>query len=336
MDNRDQLQRRVILSLCLLLVAGSLWWYVKPDKKAWLVSVSSGLIVLGVAGVWVSYFAEIQASRQIKSDIDTRFSVLDTILRAKVNDAYFDESRCEKCSCRDEARFRQRLLHELDTCQSEIRILAIAAREFLHAGDGFAYQTVDSFLRRQGKSDTYAQTMLRVALLHPLSEPAVSRAFREDHRYKALSDYSKTRLWSDVIQSCETLGHWICEGYRVAARAYMVAPSCFLIFVNKVVFVEQYHFGQGRERASGKVPILEVAKGSLFYEQLEGHFEYVWRTAQNAPITPQFLRDMEPQDQAFQAVVKYVHRNLLDLAYGDITDAAVPSNPVQETQNSGV
>lgn len=322
----DQFQRRLIFSLFLLLLAGSAWWYAQPDPRAWLVSVSSGLIVLAIAGVWVSYFAEVQAGRQMKSDIDSRFSILETVLRARVNDAYFDESRREKCSCRDEARFRQRLLHQLETCRSEVRILAVAAREFLQPGDGFACQALENFLKCQGKANENSSPMLRVALLHPLSEQAVSRAFREDHRYRSFSDYTKTRLWTDVTQSCETIDDWMKQGYRVAARAYMVAPSCFLIFVNDILFVEQYHFGEKRERASGKVPIFEVAKGSLLYEQFEGHFEYLWRTAKNAPINLEFLQNLKADDETFRRVVQYVHHDLSDLSYEVLQQNGPPNN----------
>lgn len=324
MKMQDRVLRRSVVSLLLVLVAGGVWWFVQPDPKTWLVSVSSGLIVLGIAGIWVSFFAEIQAGEQIKSDIDSRFSVLKTILQAKINDAYFDESYRDKCTCREEARFRQRLLHEIGVCQSEIRILAVAGREFLHAGDGFAYHALESFLERRGTTTPDSQPILRVALVHPLSESAVSRAFREDNRFSDFCDYGSTRLWSDVIQSYKTLAHWAAADHRAQARAYKVAPFCFLIFVNDFVFVEQYHFGSRRERASGKVPIFVVTRGSLFYEQLEGHFEHVWKTARGLAINREFIEGLDPNSDEFKRFIEYIYPELTNLACTNFPEDHTP------------
>jgi len=310
MNTRNGIQGRVILSLVLVIAAGGIWFTVKPEPATWLINVSSGLIVLGLAGIWVSWYAELAAARKI----DSRFSILDTVLRAKVNDAYFGGDEQSRSNCRAGERFRARILHELAASHSEIRILAVAARELLHQGDGYAFQALRAFLERTGKKGVNVNPVLRVLLLHPVSEQAVSRAFREDDRFKSFSDYRKTRLWNDITQSCDTLGH-LRERYPVSARAHKVAPACFLVFVNDVVFVEQYHFGDKRERASGKVPILEVAKGSTFYEQLDGHFEHVWRTARKNEITTDFVGSCDPNAEQFVASLKSVHPDLEDLSY---------------------
>lgn len=326
----NQFLRRLVWSLVLVLVAGVVWWLTKPDPRSWLVSVSSGFIVLAVAGIWISFLTEMEAGKQIKKDIDTRFSVLDTILQSKINNAYFDENLRGTSTCREEARFRQQLIHEIETCQSEIRILGVAAREFLHEGKGFAYEALKNFLERQKKNVLNQHSILSVALIHPLSEQAVSRAFREDDRFKAFADYRNTRLWSDVNQSCGTLVDWANKGLPVTARAYMVAPSCFLVFVNEKVFVEQYNFGRRRERASGKVPIFEVSKGGPFYEQLNGHFEYVWRTASNTKIDSKFLKCLKTENPEFQNFIHYVHGDLDNVAY----DCEEKPNKPMETTSS--
>jgi len=61
---------------------------------------------------------------------------------------------------------------------------------------------------------------------------------------------------------------------------YRVSPHCFLIVLPDAVFFEQYHYGRsGDERKGGLLPTLQMEENQKLesiYQQLEGHFEYVW------------------------------------------------------------
>jgi len=320
MSAAQSLWRRAAASLVLVVLTLLCWLLRRPDYQ-WLLDVSSGLFVLGLAGIWVSYFAEREAGREIRRDVDARFSILVTMRNAHVNDAYYDETPDQMPGAQDVTRFRQAVKHELNTSQGEVGILAIAARGFLHDGDGFACSDLRELLKRYAERgdrglDGQGQPLVKVMLLHPMCEQAVSRAFREDSRYDSHEDYGKTRLWSDVQQSWETAVSWR-EGQELPleARAYMVFPACCLLFINDVVYVEPYHFGKDRTRASGRVPILRVTKGGAYYAQLKGHFDHVWRTSSAWKITEELFQKLDPTDTAFWDSVKYVHPELGNLAY---------------------
>ncbi|MEW5980884.1 MAG: hypothetical protein AB1806_00780 [Acidobacteriota bacterium] len=292
------LRNRLIATLLLLALAGVLLFVSSP--LAWLDvarDLSCGLIVLAAAGVWVSYFAERQALislndriASLTAGVDARFSVLKAAVDAGIEEIYYDPE-----NTRGATRYRLDLLRELEKPRGTIRILAIAAREFLFRDEGFAAAALDSVLNPHGKRhDNTVRTL--VALLHPQSEQAVSRALRE-HPDRDLASFDDTNLWQDIKKSCVTVCDWQKNGYSLEARLYKVMPSCFLVFVNDVVFVEFYQFGSGG-RASGKVPLLRVARTSPLYDELLGHWEYVWGTASHFPLNQALFDSIKNPDDA--------------------------------------
>lgn len=272
-------RNRAIATLILLGVAAVLLVvsYAVPFLS-WIANVACGLIVLGVGGIWVSFFAERQLLRSMRDSIkaltggiDSRFSILKTTVEAKIEDLYYDPS-----NSRDVGQYRHDLMQEFDKPRGEIRILAVAAREFLFRDEGFASSTLESVINPDSRKHD-PSVSLRLLLLHPCSEPAVSRALRE-HEDRDFKSFEDTNLWQDVHKSCITICDWQSRRYRVDARLYKVSPCCFLVFINDVLFAEFYHFGAGG-RASGKVPVMRISKTSELYEELEGHFNYVWESA---------------------------------------------------------
>jgi len=165
-------------------------------------------------------------------------------------------------------------------------LLTVAGLEYLHAG-AEAYGLLEDWLKRSGGKGA----RLKVLLLHPWSEQAVSRALREDRR--PFAEYTETNLWMEVLTSCTNLVKWQ-ETWpeAVEGRLYKVSPACFLLFVNDVLFYEQYHFGAGG-RASKKIPMFVIARGSPVYEQLDGHFSHVWDTASPHRLTGDLVRDIK-------------------------------------------
>jgi len=265
---RQEVLTRVFVSVLLVLVALVLWMVgcrlTQGTLRQWTYSVASGLVVLGLAGIWVSYFAERQAGTNITRKVEDRFSILTSC---------FDAGICSFYRSRHDPAFWDKLLTEMRKSSEEIRILSVAAREFLHEGHEGEWDAYDNM------HSLSKDKCVRFLLLHPWSEQALSRALHEDLQHSTFDRYRDTRLYHDVTRSCDTLVGWASLGLRVEARLYKVMPSCYLVITSNVMFLEPYHFGTGG-RASGKVPVLEARKGGRLYEQYWGHFDHVWMGAE--------------------------------------------------------
>jgi len=287
------IRNRIIATIVLLVVAAVLLVVsYKVPFLSWVANVSCGLIVLGTAGIWVSFFAERQLLLSMRESInaltggiDSRFSILKTTVEAKIDDLYYDPA-----NSRDVDQYRHDLMQEIDKPRGEIRILAVAAREFLFRDEGFAANALENVINPDSRKHDPGVS-LRLLLLHPCSEPAVSRALREhkDRNFESLED---TNLWQDVRKSCITICDWQRRDYKVTARLYKVAPCCFLVFVNDLLFAEFYHFGAGG-RASGKVPLMRISRPSDLYKELEGHFSYVWESAKCFDLNENLFKNIK-------------------------------------------
>jgi hypothetical protein len=312
---RLDIQNRVIATLILLIVAAVLLGISRlvPPWLSWISNVSYGLITLGAAGIWVSYFAERQAYHSLKDSfeeitrgIDARFSVLKTTTEAKIEDLYYRPD-----NSRDVDRYRADLLGELEKPRGEIRILAVAGREFLFRNAGFAAKTLEGILNPKSKN-YHPSVSLKVLLLHPCSEPAVSRGLRE-HPDCDFESFEETDLWIDIKKSCITLCDWKKKNYNVEARLYKVSSACFMVFVNNILFIEFYQFGAGG-RASGKVPLMKISSTSELYDELKGHFDYVWDTASCFELNDRLLAQIEhPGATKDPSFVENIHFSRPDL-----------------------
>lgn len=290
-----EIQTRVNWSGGLLFIAILIWFLsdylsVIPSPQ-WLTGVISELLVLSLAGIWISYVVERQTAKATREGIDKRFEILSSTLHAKIQKVYYDEE--PRVSNRRGPEYQTDLNLELEKTRGEVRIMAIAAREFLHDGHGigFIYHTLQLLLQQ-------TNPQVRILLLHPWCEQAVSRGLHEDKVHSQISNYQDTRLFQEIMRSCEVLAKWMESSECVQARLYKVMPACFLVFVNDVVFIEQYHFGAGG-RASGKVPVLKVSKGGNIYTQLDGHFEHIWEISAPYQITSEFVQDLKHPDENY-------------------------------------
>jgi len=320
-ETRD-IMLRWIVTCVLIIVAGVLFAvahfsFDDPASagKTILYSVASGVVVLGTAGVWVSYFAERLAvaymakrvsdfNSTLSSEVnrlEQGVSLLATASRAGVSHLYYQEA-IEQPE-RHDAAYKNRIAHLLKKRNSRIRILAIAGRDFFHPGKDLALEDLHDFARH----DT-----VEVLLLHPWCEAAVSRALREDLNVKTLGEYTKTQLYEDVMRSSRTLVPWTEENdTKIKVRLYKTIPACFLLAFDDVCFVEQYHFGTGG-RASGKVPIAEVRNVSsreapeeedrrptTYYGELIGHFDHMWKMAEGNELNQELLLEMDSPSETF-------------------------------------
>lgn len=287
-----------VVTIALVLVLVTYFSKIEPKLSESLENISCGLIVLGLAGIWVSYFAERQAGKEIGRNVEDRFSIVTATLDAGITRLYPN---------RDNPGLKDAILGEMKKTRGPIKILAIAAREFFHQGQDIvwsAYGTINSLAKERD---------IRVLLLHPWCEQAVSRALREDPQHNTFDRYQDTRLFQDVMRSCDTLDEWRKSGSKVEARLYKVMPGCFVIMTNEVLFVEPYHFGTGG-RASGKVPVIEAWKGSKLYDQFEGHFEYVWTSASHFALQGDFVKHLRERSNEecieFERAVRFSRPDL--------------------------
>jgi hypothetical protein len=332
-----ELRNRVIATFVLLTLASALLGLSSlVPKLGWISNVGCGLIVLGAAGIWVSYFAERQALISLKESIcslttgiDARFSVLKATVEAKIEDLYYDPS-----NARDVDRYRRDLLHQIEKPRNEIRILAIAAREFLFRDEGFAAGTLESILNPESRKYDSCVSV-KILLLHPHSEQAVTRALRE-HPDRDFDSFEDTNLWQDIKKSCTTICDWKRKNYNIKARLYKVAPSCFLIFVNDVLFAEFYHFGAGG-RASGKVPLFRISSTSDLYRELKGHFDYVWETAKCFELADQLFKEIKTpgatKNGSFIQYIRFSRPDLFDL--GGIATQDEGANDISSRRPTG-
>ena len=304
--SRTGLLARIIASLVLVLLAVALWvagGKIPPASPEWIAGVGSGLIVLGFAGIWVSFFAERQATKELSSDmrglfcqlssgcgktireIDERFSILAACRNAQLHDAYYD---AEADDIRALGKLRNRILSEIRRATGTVRILGVSARGYLKEGDGFAAVPLKHLLEDQDRRRVAVQALL----LHPTCEQAVYRALQEDQR-SDMAHFNHSQLWDDITSSARYLVNWAeKEQLAIEGRFYKMAPQCFLLIINDVIFWEQYHLGTGG-RASGTVPVFEVSKESPLGRQFLGHFDAVWRSAAEWPVKASQLDALE-------------------------------------------
>lgn len=304
---KQELKAPVIASLVVFLFALVFWLIpapAQPPPKPWFINVSAGLMVLGFAGIWVSFFAGRRAAYSLRADIDGRFSILSVCLDAHIHDVHYDET---DPGHRDDTRYRTKIISE-SLRAKELQLLGIALLQFFHEGQGFAYDTMYT-LAKEGR------VKIRVLLLHPWSEQAVSRALKEDGPHRRLEDYKQSTLFMDIVgKTCDELvRNWPLGSPNFEVRLHKVFPACFLFLHDHLAFVEQYHFGT-RGRASGKVPVLEVAEGGRYYRELAGHFKHVWETAAPYTLTAELLdRLNDPSDEEmrlFEETIRFLRPDL--------------------------
>ena len=312
-DARADVSTRSQVTCILVLLAISLFllgYIFSETTVGFLLSnLASGTLVLSFA-IWISYFAEKSAVAYLHNrtrNFDARLtaeinkleqgvSLLATANRAGLSNLYFQE--VNEAGERHDAAYKTTIARLLNQKQKRIRILAIAGRDFFAPGLGISGVNLLDLSRK---------CIVEILLLHPWCEAAVSRGLREGSPSDTFEDYQKTQLYEDIIRSCRTLDRWMKEAgspddvasndnakptHGLTVRLYKTVPTCFLLLLDDVCFLEQYHFGTGG-RASGKVPTAEVrnvhsrqAPGdkdrteSTYYGELEGHFLHVWETAE--------------------------------------------------------
>ena len=164
----------------------------------------------------------------------------------------------------------ERIAYLLESATTEIKLIGISLRDFLHGGRKF-YRILKKICSQKdadGKGVT-----IKVLCLDPFSEQGKIRSEREE------PGVFPGNLHSEVITSLNSIKRLKESGDRVDVKLYSGAPNCFLVLTDKGVLVEQYHYGSDEPGATilgGKVPLFEFAYNSPTYLELAGHFDFIW------------------------------------------------------------
>lgn len=186
---------------------------------------------------------------------------------------------------------------ELETKEPKtIRMMGISLRQFFN-DIGELFNLGESILRNE-------RLKLQILLINPFSAQAGLRAERESQtkdklEYVDVEDHFNSTLFQDFQKCTKALIPYIDDSKRVEVRLYNTAPSCFLIFVNEIVFVETYHYGRSGVGGlkGGKVPVLEFHSDTNTYKELKGHFDYVWFKSRNCILDKKIADEIKnPRD----------------------------------------
>lgn len=286
------------------------------DIKNILQQLGVGVLVFGITAFYITHRYNTIASRQISNvseeiksltieafDLvkNAKNSGVERIFPLRTGEIYdFNGSVTPN-------EFRERIQHEFNKL-SEIkekrlvRMVGISFRDFFN-DLGLLSDVTEKLMKNEN-------VHFEILLINPFSTQAGYRAEREAKEpYSKVEDHFVSTLFQD-IQKC-TKNFEKTDSNRIAVRFYSTAPSCMLIFVDQSVFVETYHYGRAGVGGlkGGKIPILEFRKGTHAYEELEGHFDYVWSKAIGCQLTPEF-REKILIPRKDPAILKELEQNL--------------------------
>ncbi|GEM_PF-6284059 len=185
--------------------------------------------------------------------------------------------------CRSDHRAEERMIEALKRSQKKVDIIGISLRTFFQGG-GMLNRAVNTLLQSsiQGR---HLSTQWRVLVIDPICNQARLRSRREE---MPSTDHEDGNLYREVNNTIEIVRNQYEEhGANVKLHIYSGTPACFILIVDDVLFVEQYHYGRVRgQRVAELVPLVEVKKDSKIYDELEGHFEYMWSELSQSPAKP--------------------------------------------------
>ena len=174
-----------------------------------------------------------------------------------------------------------RIMALLEKAERRIDIMGISLRTFFQGG-GKLNNAVNEIMKRSADDD-YKGASWRVLVIDPECEQAHLRSQREELPTASYDDSNLFREVNDTIKIIET--RYKQSKSKIDLHVYRGAPSCFLLLVDDLLFIEQYHYGRERgQRAAELVPLLEFESDSTMYKELEGHFKYMWEELSKPPL----------------------------------------------------
>jgi len=274
---------RVVVTLALLLISVATLYLGRLEiDKQLVIGVVTGLIVLATAGLWVSFFAEREAQRTGQATAEGIRQATD------LSRACVEVGLLQIFPSSDEEEYHHfvgdRLLRAHR--RSEIRVAGIACRAFFHADGGPNNPQIKQLAARE--------VPMRVILLHPFFEPAITRAIREDSNRTHFSEHPHSMLVSDIIRSCE--GIVGLHAKSIEARLCPVAVTCRLTFVSDILMFEPHHFGSHKERASIATPVFIVKSDVEFAHRLANHFEFLWEISKPFIVSSDLIGELRSRN----------------------------------------
>lgn len=159
----------------------------------------------------------------------------------------------------DHAISKTRILSLLRSAKQRVTIQGISLGSFFSPGELF--QAIAALV------DVDRATVdVQVLVLDPDSEQAKLRAYREqlfaepglsfEDYCQSITAHRESTLYRDTLRTTKDMSHWlstlIAQRRRktpdwlphIGVRKYASAPACFVLRVDDVVLVEQYHYGK--------------------------------------------------------------------------------------------
>jgi hypothetical protein len=190
---------------------------------------------------------------------------------------------------------------ESERANCRIDILCVAGTDILQPNTSVLAEMGRLFRDRSG-------VKVRVLVLDPRSRYAVERSVREEQDQGSFPpinpsqfDYPNKKLCEDILLALRQLQTIIDESakssptpFSLSVRLYNSAPMMFLVALDDVVFIEQYHLGIPNSQEGGPftrclgkvVPLLEVPASSELGYVSANHFTYLWERSKKREMTP--------------------------------------------------
>lgn len=266
----------------------------KERLACFIEQLGVGILVFGATAFYLTHKYSMLASQQldnighdIKELTVNSFQLIKNSRDSGVERIY--PSRVEIDNYRADD-FKERIIKEFNSLiikneKTQIKMLGISLRAFFCNLGEFS-DLIEKMMKNSNIS-------FEILLINPFSNQAGYRAERESNiTFSDVKNLIQSQLFLDIQQCVHNLKKLNCK--RISVRFYDTSPSCMLLFVNRSVFMEAYHYGKAGVGGTkgGKVPVLEFKKESNAYQELEGHFSYVWKKSENLTMTTDFLNEI--------------------------------------------
>lgn len=178
-----------------------------------------------------------------------------------------------------------------NTQTGTIDILAISGTHYVTHNP-----TLETLLDIATIKEGKESVMVRFALVNPVSQQAILRAVADNRATRKIREtlcnwtwemHRRSRLYTGVHDSINTIVDWKKTGYSVELRLYSSSVACALLLTSDSAFIEQYIYGrskklQERQLIAREYPLIEYGISELETEDkteqeiISCTFKIVW------------------------------------------------------------